>query len=63
MPGSTAPGAYHPSLNSDAYHKQLQLDFENVNSKQRALDALNDIRNQLLNGTYPGSKPVPPKKP
>lgn len=63
IPGSTVPGAYHPSLNSKAYHDQLQRDFENVDSRQRALDTLNDIRDQLLKGTYPGSKPVPSKKP
>jgi hypothetical protein len=61
VPGSTAPGAYHPSLNSDAYHEQLRLDLLGVESRQRALDILNDIRSQLLNGTYPGSKPTPPK--
>ena len=61
VPGSTAPGAYHPSLNSDAYNKQLQLDFLGVNSRNEALDVLDKIRNQLLNGTYPSSKPVPPK--
>jgi hypothetical protein len=61
VPGSAAPGAYHPSLNSDAYNNQLRRDFERVNSRQRALDTLGNIRGQLLNGTYPGSKPVPPK--
>jgi hypothetical protein len=61
--GSTAPGAYHPSLNSDLYIDQLRIDFQGVTSRQRALDTLKDIRQQLLNGTYPGSKPVPPKKP
>jgi A nuclease family of the HNH/ENDO VII superfamily with conserved AHH len=63
VPGSTAPGAYHPKLNNTKYHDQLQLDFEGVNSKNDALDVLGRIRGQLLNGTYPGSKPVPTKKP
>lgn len=61
VPGSTAPGAYHPSLNSKAYHEQLGLDLLGVSSRQRALDILDNIRGQLLNGTYPGSKPTPPK--
>ncbi|AVS67175.1 hypothetical protein C8245_17080 [Paracidovorax avenae] len=62
VPGSAAPGAYHPSLNSDDYHRQLQRDFSGINSKPDALDVLGNIREKLLNGSYPGSKPVPPKK-
>ncbi|MBL0393036.1 LysM peptidoglycan-binding domain-containing protein [Ramlibacter monticola] len=60
--GSEAAGAYHPKLNNDDYYRQLERDFSGVNTRQRALDTLNDIRGQLLNGTYPGSRPVPPKQ-
>ena len=59
--GSEAEGAYHRSLHNNDYYNQLNRDFLNVNSRQQALDTLNDIRSQLLNGTYPGSKPTPPK--
>jgi hypothetical protein len=61
-PGSQAPGAYHPRLNNEDYYRQLERDFRGVDTRQRALDTLNDIRGQLLNGTYPGSRPAPPKQ-
>jgi A nuclease family of the HNH/ENDO VII superfamily with conserved AHH len=63
VPGSQAPGAYHPSLHNNDYYNQLQRDFIDVNTKDRAIEVLANIRSQLLNGTYPGSKPVPPKLP
>jgi len=59
--GSEAEGAYHRSLHSNDYYNQLQRDFQNVGSKNDAIDVLDRIRGQLLNGTYPGSKPTPPK--
>jgi YD repeat-containing protein len=61
-PGSQTPGAYHPKLNNEDYYRQLERDFSGVNTRQRAVDTLNDIRGRLLNGTYPGSRPVPPKQ-
>jgi hypothetical protein len=61
-PGSTAPGAYHPKLNNDNYYYQLRKDFRGINSRSDALDVLSNIRGQLLNGTYPGSQPVPAAK-
>ena len=61
-PGSAAPGAYHPSLNNDDYYRQLKRDFRGINTRSDAIEVLSDIRRQLLNGTYPGSKPVPAKK-
>ena len=60
--GSEAEGAYHTSLHSNKYYDQLREDFRGVNSKSDALDVLDRIRGRLLDGTYPGSKPVPPKK-
>ena len=61
-PGSTAPGAYHPSLHSDDYYDALRDDFRNVGTRDEAIEALDRIRDQLLDATYPGSKPVPPKE-
>ena len=61
-PGSTAPGAYHPSLHSDDYYDALEIDFENVDSRDRAIATLDRIRDRLLERTYPGSKPVPPRE-
>ena len=61
-PGSEAPGAYHPTLNNEAYYRQLERDFEGVHSRDDAIDVLSYIRGKLLNGTYPGSRPVPPKR-
>lgn len=60
-PGSAAPGSYHPSLNNDDYHNQIRLDFTGVSSRQEALDVLRHIREQLLSGTHPGSRPRPEK--
>lgn len=61
-PGSTAPGAYHPSLHSDDYYNAINRDLGRINNRDRAIDILNRIRESLLDGTYPGSKPVPPKE-
>ena len=60
-PGSTAPGSYHPRLNNKEYHNQIDRDFLGVSSRQEALDILQRIREQLLNGNYPGSRPRPEK--
>lgn len=61
-PGSTVPGAYHPSLHSDDYYNAINRDLGRINNRDRAVDILNRIRESLLDGTYPGSKPVPPKE-
>ena len=61
-PGSTAPGAYHPSLHSNDYYDALAQDFDYVENREDAINTLDRIRERLLDGTYPGSKPVPPKE-
>ncbi|WP_415134271.1 AHH domain-containing protein [Ottowia sp.] len=60
-PSSEAPGSYHPRLNNRDYYEQLNIDFEGVSSRQEALDVLRNIRDQLLSGTYPGSRLRPEK--
>lgn len=61
--GINSDAAYHRSLHNKYYFGQLQRDFQNVRSKDDAIDVLDRIRDRLLSGTYPGSKPVPPRKP
>lgn len=59
-PGSTAPGAYHPSLHSSEYYNAVEQEFDGIESREEAIFVLNRIRRRLINGTFPGSKPVPP---
>ena len=61
-PGSTAPEAYHPSLHSNEYYDAINRDLGRINDRDEAINTLNRIRESLLDGTYPGSKPVPPKE-
>ncbi|EKS4344306.1 AHH domain-containing protein [Clostridium sporogenes] len=45
--------AYHRSLHTNEYYKNVEKLFENVGSKEDAVEVLQDIREQLIKGTFP----------
>jgi len=49
---SLAPGLYHPSLHTKAYYAAVAERLENAKTLENVLETLNDIRSELLNGTF-----------
>ena len=45
-------GAYHPSLHTDSYYRRVTELLSSAKSKEDVLDILNDIAEQLQNGTF-----------
>lgn len=50
---STAPGLYHPSLHTDAYHDEVFARLAAATTRRHVLEILDDIRGELLNSTFP----------
>jgi hypothetical protein len=44
---------YHPSLHTDVYYQNVENDLLKATNRAEAIQTLNDIRTNLLNGTYP----------
>lgn len=61
--GDASDGSYLRSLHNSKYYDQLQRDFARVQSREEAIEVLGRIREELKSSTYPGSKPVPTKRP
>lgn len=51
--GSTAPGAWHPSLHTNTYFANVWARIQNATTKQQVIDLIAGIRQQLLNNTFP----------
>ena len=47
-----AKGAYHPSLHTDSYYRKVTELLSSAKSKDDVLDILEDIAEQLQNGTF-----------
>ena len=47
-----AKGAYHPSLHTDSYYRKVTELLSSTKSKDDVLDILDDIAEQLRNGTF-----------
>ena len=45
--------SYHRSLHTNAYYENVEKAFQGVSSKEEAIEVLQDIREQLLEGTFP----------
>lgn len=52
-PSSTAPGAYHPTLHTATYYRELYRLLQQATTRQQVIDTLNFVRQQLLKGTFP----------
>jgi hypothetical protein len=50
---SAAPGMYHRNLHTTGYYQAVNQALGNARTRQQALDILDDIRTELLNGTFP----------
>ena len=50
---NVSEAAYHRKLHTDKYYKNVEKAFQNVNSKEDIIYILHEIREQLLNGTFP----------
>ena len=46
------PAMYHPSLHTEEYVDKINAAFENVRSREDAINKLESIRSQLLDGTF-----------
>jgi hypothetical protein len=49
----TTSGLYHPSLHSNAYYTEVNDRLRGATSENEVLEILDDIRGELLNGTFP----------
>ncbi len=47
-----ADSAYHPSLHTDAYYRKVTDLLSGANSKGDVLDILDDISEQLIDGSF-----------
>lgn len=45
--------AYHRSLHTNLYYENVQDLMNGVSSKEEVIEVLDDIRQQLLDGTFP----------
>ena len=52
-PESTAPGIYHRGLHTNTYYNEVNDRLRGAASRNEVLEALEDIRTELLNGTFP----------
>ena len=50
---SAAPGMYHRTLHTTRYYQAVNQALTSARTRQKALDILDDIRTELLNGTFP----------
>ena len=50
---NVSEAAYHRKLHTDKYYKNVEKAFEDVASKEDIIYILHEIREQLLNGTFP----------
>jgi hypothetical protein len=57
-PSSAAPGLYHRTLHTHVYFEEVNARLSQATSRQDVLDILNDIRTELLNGTFPHEEDV-----
>jgi A nuclease family of the HNH/ENDO VII superfamily with conserved AHH len=59
LPGSQAPadatGSYHERLHNGEYRDAIAEAFRGITTRDKALDKLVEIRQQLENGTFPGT--------
>lgn len=50
---SAAPGMYHRTLHTNRYYEAVNNALRDVRTREEAIEVLGDIRQQLLNGTFP----------
>ena len=49
---NVSEAAYHPSLHTKAYYKKVTELLSSAQSKEKVIEILNDIAEQLQNGTF-----------
>jgi hypothetical protein len=47
------PGAYHPSLHTRVYYKEVEKLLRDATTKEHAIEILGEIGERLKNGTFP----------
>lgn len=45
--------AYHRSLHTNVYYENVEKAFQGISSKEEAVEVLQDIREQLIEGIFP----------
>jgi hypothetical protein len=60
---SGAPGSYHPRLHNSDYYEAIDAALDRATSRVDVMDILDQIRQQLLNGTFPGTRARPIENP